>query len=57
MGVIVVRCPVRATVPLVFMLHYLDDVADRVREADVMVVTPILAASPRTGRSSENQAS
>lgn len=52
MRVVVVRRAVRAPVPLVLVLHDLDDVADGVGEPDIVMVTSVVATPSRTGRSS-----
>lgn len=55
MWVIVVGRTMRSPVPLMFMLNYLDDVADGVGEADIVMVTSVVTTSSWARRSSEQQ--
>lgn len=48
------RRPMRSPVSLVFMFHYLDDVADGVGEADVVVVTSVVPSPSWARRPSIN---
>lgn len=52
MWVIVVGRTVRPPVPLMFMLNYLDDVADCVGKPDIVMVAPVVASSSWTRRPS-----
>lgn len=54
MRVVVVWRSMRPLVSAMLVLHYLDDVADGVGEADVVVVASVVASSSRARRSSED---
>lgn len=53
---VVVRGSVCSPVSLVFVLYYLDDVADGVGESDIVMITSVVASSSRTWCSSVNKA-
>lgn len=53
MRMVVVWRPVRSPVSLMFMLNYLDDVADGVGEPDIVMITSVVASSSGTWCSSE----
>lgn len=56
MRVVMMWRTVRSPVSLVFMFHYLDDVADGVGEADVVVVAPVVPSPSWARRPSINHA-
>lgn len=57
MRVVVMRRAMRSPVSLMFVFHYLDDVADGVGETDVVVVTSVVPSPSWARRSSINHAS
>lgn len=57
MRVVVMRRTMCSPVSLMFVFHYLDDVADGVGEADVMVVTSVVPSPSWARRPPTNHAS
>lgn len=56
MRMVMVRRSMRSPVSLMFVFHYLDDVADGVGEADVVMVTSVVPSPSWTRRPSINHA-